>query len=464
MTDPKSNGKPADYQAFLAHKTNLPPGAGFDPIEIPSFLFPFQRHLVDWAIRQGRAAIFADCGLGKTPMQLVWATNVIRHTDRPVLILTPLSVSAQTVREAEKFGIPAEQSRTGEWKMPIVVTNYEKLHYFKPDDFAGVVCDESSILKNFDGKTKAAVTEFMRTIPYRLLCTATAAPNDYDELGTSAEALGELGYTDMLTRFFREDIVKDHLGWGRKKYRLRAHGEHDFWRWVCSWARACRKPSDLGFDDDRFTLPSLTINEHVVVARNQRPGFLFDMPAMTLPEQAEERRRTIPERCERIAELVKHDRSAIVWCHLIPEGKLLKKLIPDSVEVSGSTSDDAKERAFDAFVTGQIRVMITKPKIGGFGLNWQHCAHQTFFPSHSYEQFYQCVRRSYRFYQERDVVIDIVGSEGERVVKSNLERKSIAADVMFSKLVELMNAELKIERTNPHQTQEEMPSWLSQAS
>ncbi len=449
-----------DYRKFLESKQDLGDSCGFPPIEIPSFLFPFQRSLVGWAIRKGRAAIFADCGLGKTPMQLVWADNVVRHTGNPVLILTPLAVAGQTVREAQKFGIMAEQSRDGSLVAPIVVTNYEKLKHFSPSDFSGVVCDESSILKNFDGATKAAVTEFMRTIPYRLLCTATAAPNDYIELGTSAEALGEMGFQDMITRWFKQETTKDHLGWGRTKYRMRAHGEHDFWRWVCSWARACRKPSDLGFDDEQFVLPELITREHVVEARTSRPGFLFDLPAITLQDQREERRRTLEERCGRVVELIDHNRPALVWCHLNDEGDRLEKMIPGAVQVSGKDSDESKESKLLAFTSGQTRVMISKPVVFGFGLNLQHCAHETFFPSHSFEQYYQSVRRCWRFGQARPVEIDMVTSEGEMGVMANLQRKADQADEMFTKLVDLMNAELRIERTNPYTNKEEVPSWL----
>jgi hypothetical protein len=451
----------SEYAQFLHKKQQLGHNDGFEPVEIPEFLFPFQRSLVDWAIRKGRAAIFADCGLGKTPMQLVWADNVVRHTNRRVLILTPLSVSAQTVREAQKFGIEAEQSRDGKFHGRIVVTNYEKLPHFSPGDFDGVVCDESSILKNFDGKTRASVTEFMRLIPYRLLCTATAAPNDYIELGTSAEALGEMGFQDVITKWFKQETEKDHLGWGRTKYRMRAHGEHDFWRWVCSWARACRKPSDLGFDDDQFVLPDLITREHVVEARTLRTGFLFSLPAIGLQDQREERRRTIEERCERVAELVDHDRPALCWCHLNPEGDMLEKMIPWSIQVSGKDSDEAKEEKLMAFTSGQARVLISKPVVFGFGLNLQCCAHETFFPSHSWEQYYQAVRRCWRFGQEKPVVIDMITSEGEAGVMANLERKAEQADVMFTRLVALMHDHLSIKPENGNINQEEIPSWLS---
>ena len=396
-----------------------------------------------------------------TPVQLVWADNVIRHTNKPVLILTPLAVSGQTVREAEKFGISAIQSRHGKVYPHITVTNYEQLKRFNPEDFAGVVADESSCLKSFDAQTTARVTEFMRTIPYRLLCSATPAPNDYIELGTSAEALGEMGYSDMITKFFRQTVAKDHLGWGRTKYILRGHATKDFWRWVCSWARACRQPSDLGYENTAFELPPLVSNEHVVESVTKRKGFLFDIPAESLQDQRKERRRTITERCERVAELVDHKEPAVVWCHLNPEGDTLAKMIPGAVQVSGNDSDESKEEAFLAFAAGQIRVLVSKPVIAAWGLNWQHYAHQTFFPSHSYEQYHQAVRRSWRFGQTRPVVVDVVASEGEAGVVANLQRKADAAEAMFDNLVTLMNDQLKINRTNEFTKQEASPPWLS---
>src|ERR1035437_2759995 len=267
-----------DYKTFLDRKAQVGGDHGFDPIWLPNFLFDFQKSLVEWAVMKGRDAIFADCGLGKTPMQLVWADNVVRHENKPVLILTPLAVSAQTIQESEKFSIESARSSNGKMKAGarIIVTNYERLHYFDPQEFAGCVCDESSILKSFDGTRRKEITEFMRKLPYRLLCTATAAPNDYIELGTSSEALGELGYTDMLMRFFKNDqnTVKPmryrHKGADfkqldeRAKWRFKGHAEVPFWRWVCSWARACRRPSDLGYDDARFVLPPLVEQEHFV--------------------------------------------------------------------------------------------------------------------------------------------------------------------------------------------------------
>lgn len=454
-----------DYAAFLRKKSQYNTGSGFDPVWIPDFLFDFQAHLTDWNVRMGRSATFADCGMGKGPMALVWAENVVRHTNRPVLMTTTLGDSAQMISEAEKFGVDAVRSKDG--KFPpgsrVVVTNYERLHHFDPDDFSGVACNESSILKNFDGKTKAIVTHFMRGIPYRSLWTATAAPNDYDELGTSSEAIGEMGYQDMITKFFRKQTTKDHLGWGRTKYQLKGHAERDFWRWICSWARAVRKPSDCGdFDDSRFVLPPYEIHEHLVIARTKRPGYLFDLPANGLDEEREERRRTILERCETVARLVSDTgEPAVTWCHLNPEGDELERMIPGSVQVSGSDHDDRKEEIFEAFALGQIRVLVTKPVIAGFGLNWQHCAHQTFFPSHSFEQYYQAFRRSWRFGQKKKVRCDIVASEGEAGVQANLRRKADQADAMFSNLVGLMRDSLRIDREVLFTQVAEVPSWMT---
>lgn len=451
------------YSSFLESKTQLAGDFGFEPISMPDFLFPFQKSLVEWAIRRGRGAIFADCGMGKTPMQLTWADNVAKKTGKPVLILTPLAVGSQTVREAHKFGFDANQSRDGKIPSPITVTNYQQLHKFDAGRFSGVVCDESSILKNFDGKIKAEVTEFMRKLPYRLLCTATAAPNDYIELGTSSEALGELGFMDMLGRFFkkaeattsRSDEFRSNI------YRFRGHSERDFWRWICSWARAVRKPSDVGFSDDGYTLPPLETVEHVITASRPREDLLFDLPAITLQEQREERRRTLTERCEKAASLIAGTKEpAVAWCHLNDEGHLLEDLIDGSVEVEGSDSDDFKEETFEAFASGQIRVLISKPVIAGFGLNWQHCRHQTFFPSHSFEQYYQSIRRCWRFGQKHPVVIDMVSSEGERGILSNLNRKAEASARMFEKLCELINNELRITQQNKHTQPQNTPSWL----
>lgn len=456
----------SEYAAFLDARRHANTAAGFDPIDVPDFLFPFQRDLVSWAIEQGRAGIFADCGLGKTPMQLVWADNVARHTGGNVLVLTPLAVSQQTIKESEKFGIDATRSATGDAHR-ITVTNYERLHYFDPKDFAGVVCDESSILKSFDGVRRREITSFMRKMKYRLLCTATAAPNDYTELGTSAEAIGFLGYVDMLNKFFVNDLNNSATGavYGKQiKWRLKGHAEEPFWRWVCSWARAIRRPSDYGYEDDGFILPALTETEHMVEANRPPDGMLFSLPAVGLREQREERRRTLTERCERVAELVDHDRPALVWCNLNDEGDALERMIPDAVQVAGSDSNDDKEAKLLAFAAGDVRCLVTKPKIGAWGLNFQHCAHVTFFPSHSFEQYYQGVRRCWRFGQTSPVQVDMVTTEGMRGVLDNLQRKAKAADAMFERLVELMGRSLHIESRDDFNQKEEVPAWLSQIS
>ena len=464
-----------DYQEFLHSKTHSDNEYGFEPDSIPSMLYDFQKSLVQWSVRKGRAAIFADCGLGKTFIQLVWADNVARHTSKRVLILTPLSVSPQTVSEGEKIGIQVSHRREGVNQSDnIVVTNYERLHYFKPEDFAGVVCDESSILKNFDGKTKAEVTAFMRHIPYRLLCTATAAPNDYIELGTSSEALGELGYIDMLKMFFKAIDNNYSQGCGQRtgqrrfehqvfggKFRFRGHAEKDFWRWVCSWARAMRKPSDLGFQDGPFNLKPLVQNNHTVKARTIDNEWLFEVPAFGLFEQRKEVKRTIQERCEMAAELVAHTgKPFVIWCHLNDEGNLLEKLIPDAAQVSGADSDEAKEEAYEAFALGQSRGLIGKQRIAGWGLNWQHCAHVLEFASHSYEQHYQGVRRCWRFGQKHPVINDLIVTEGERGIKDNMRRKSDAADRMFTMLVRHMHEAMQIDAGYKFEKQTEVPTWL----
>lgn len=453
-----------DYAAFLETKAQRGAEYGFRPLWLPDFLFDFQKSLVEWAIRKGRSATFADCGLGKTPMQLVWAENVVRHTNRPVLILTPLAVAAQTVREAAKFGIEARRSAGEVTGAHILVTNYEKLHLFRPDDFGGVVCDESSAIKAFDGKRRAEVTEFLRTVPYRLLCTATAAPNDYIELGTSSEALGEMGQMDMLGRFFKNDQGNCARGrqWGGvAEWRFKGHAEEPFWRWVCSWARAIRKPSDFGFDDGNFILPPLIEREHTVEARTLADGMLFSLPAAGLQEEREERRRTLQERCEMVADLVHGTgQPAVVWCHLNAEGDLLEKMIHEGRQVSGASTDEEKEEVYEAFGSGQLRVVVIKPKIGAWGLNWQHCAHVVTFASHSYEQYYQAVRRCWRFGQKRPVVVDLVSTEGERGIKENMRRKSEAADRMFSALVSHMNEAIRLDVGQKFEKKVEVPSWM----
>lgn len=460
------------YAGFVAGKMHSRSVGGVKPVALHPSLFDFQRTLIEWALETGRCGIFADCGLGKTLMQLVWADNVVRHTNRPVLLLTPLAVSAQTAQEAERFGIDARRCLDGkhDGSARILIANYERLHYFTREDFGGVVCDESSILKSFEGATKAAVTEFLRVIPYRLLCTATAAPNDYIELGTSSEALGYMGYMDMLSRFFKNDqssikplLNRDNSGrrmHNETQWRLKGHAEEHFWRWVCSWSRAVRKPSDVGGDDSRFVLPRLIEREHAVTPRKLRDGELFAFAAVGLAEQREERNRTVKERCEKVAELCDSSDQHLVWCHLNKEGNLLESLIDGAVQVSGSDSDEEKEAAFLAFAAGECRTLITKPSIGAWGLNFQNCAHETYFPSHSFEQYYQAIRRCWRFGQTRDVTVDLVVTDGDAGVLANLQRKAAQADTMFASMVRSMHDALGIDTTRNFTTKQEVPSWL----
>lgn len=450
----------SEYQEFISRKSQIGTYSGFDPVWMPEFLFDFQKHLVDWALRKGKAALYADCGLGKTPMQLVWAENVVRKENGRVLVITPLAVSAQTIREGEKFGIQCRRSGDGTAHPGISVTNYERLHHFNPSDFVGVVCDESSAIKHFSGERQKSVTEFMNKTPYRLLCTATAAPNDYIELGTSAEALGELGRMDMLSTFFKNDENSLHPIWWGARWRFKQHAEKQFWRWVCSWARAIRRPSDLGFDDTRFILPPLSVTETIVHNNAAFKGQLFPVQAVTLEDQREERRLTTVPRCEEVARRVNGHAPAIVWCQLNDEANLLERLIPGAKQVQGSDSDEEKEETFKAFSDGELRVLVTKPRIGALGLNWSHCSHMTFFPSHSFEQYYQGVRRCWRFGQTKPVHVDIITTEGELGVLRNLQRKSEAASKMFDQLVLEMNNALRIDRGAIRTIKPEAPKWL----
>lgn len=458
-----------NYEEFLENKYQLGGNQGFEPLFMPDFLFDFQKCLVEWSTKKGRGAIFADCGLGKSPIELVWAQNIVQKTNGNVLLLTPLAVGAQMKREADKFGIEAYRSRDGKIHGKITITNYEQLNHFNAVDFQGVICDESSILKNFNGKIKHQINIFMRKIPYRLLATATAAPNDFIELGTSSEALGYLGYMDMLNKFFKND--QNNSATNRRgrfteetKWRLKGHAHQSFWRWVTSWARAVRYPSDLGFKNDGYILPKLIENEHELdfYGRDVEgilPGFL--LPARGLKEQRDERRATIDERCEKAASIVNsHNDFSVVWCNLNSEGDLLEKIIPDAIQVSGRDSDDAKEEKLISFSEGKTRVLITKPKIGAWGLNWQHCNRMIHFPTHSYEQFYQSVRRSWRFGQKRKVIVDLIFTKGDENVILSLKRKQKQAIEMFDKLVEYMNNSLSINNIKEFKNKMEEPVWL----
>lgn len=450
------------YAEFLKRRAQLGGQHGFEPVWMPDFLFDFQQHLEHWAIRAGRGALFADCGMGKTAMELVFGQNVHLHTGRRVLLATPLAVAQQIELEAAKFGVEATVSRTGKPSGPITITNYDRLHLFDRDDYAGVVCDESSAIKAFDGQRRKLVTEFTRKLPYRLLATATAAPNDYIELGTSSEALGHLGHMDMLNRFFvndRNTSATNRYRGEQAKWRFKGHAEQPFWRWVASWARALRRPSDFGFDDAGFVLPELIQREHVVQASRPAEGALFDVPAIGLREEREEARRTLTERCTKAAELLADAEHGIAWCHLNDEGDMLERLIEGAVQIKGSDPIEAKEEALVAFSRGEIRVLVSKPSITGHGLNWQHCHRMTYFPSHSFEAMYQAVRRCWRFGQQHPVTVDIVTTEGGARVLANLERKAGQADRMFDALVAHMRDAMSIAPGTEYPTPVEVPAW-----
>ena len=452
-----------DYQRFIERKTQWTAGAGITDIELPAFLYDFQQSLVEWSLSLGRSAIFADCGMGKTAMQLAWSDQVVRSTGKPVLIVTPLAVGAQTLEEAERFGIEAKRSRDGKISAGarVWITNYEQLEKFDPSKFSGVVCDESSAIKDFKSQRKGVVVEFLRTIRYRLLCTATAAPNDFWELGTSSEALGLLGFRDMITKFFKQETQKDIHGWGRTKYRFRGHAEQPFWSWVCSWARSLQKPSDLGFSDERFILPPLHEIPHIIECSTARDGCLFPVSATNLQEEREERRLTIPQRCETAAHIASsHQGMTALWGELNDECDLLEKMLPDAVQVKGSMPDEQREERLLGFARGEIRQLICKPKIGAWGLNFQKCHNQVIFPSHSFEQYYQVVRRCYRFGQTKPVSIHLVLSDGERRIADNLNRKKEQVETMFRELVCHMQDSLHLVSRDSFSESVEVPSWL----
>ena len=452
-----------EYKEFLRKKAILAGNFGFEVNEsdLNVNLFPFQKYVVAWALKKGRAAIFADTGLGKTLMQLDFAQKIVEKTNKPVLILTPLAVSYQTIKEAERFGIEASRSVDGKIKSKITVTNYERIHYFNRDDFGGCVADESAVIKNEKSEMRKKLTEFMRYMKYRLLCTATAAPNDYPELGTSSEALGMLGFDDMIGNFFKSSDATHHPKWNGKRYMLKPHAEKDFWRWVCSWAIALRKPSDLGFSDDGYNLPPLTTRETIVKASVPFDGEMFVREAIGIEEQRAERKNTWKDRCTAAAEkMMEHDVS-IGWGAFDYETDALTRMIPGAVQVKGSMRDEEKEEKLMAFSAGEIKHLITKQSIAGHGLNWQHCNHMVVFPTHSFEQFYQGVRRCWRYGQKNEVIVDIITTPGEGRVLENLNRKAKAAEKMFEMLVKQMKNELYLKPDfGEFKNETQRPSWL----
>lgn len=432
------------YQEFLEKKNIEFKGFGFDAVSVGDMLFPFQKDIVNWACKKGRSAIFADCGLGKTAMQLEWAKQVSQFGN--VLIVAPLAVSMQTIREGEKFGVEIQQSRNGDVNSKITITNYEMLSKFDPFIFAGIVIDESSILKSCDGKTRNEIISFCSQINYRLACTATPSPNDFTELGNHAEFLGVMNQVEMLSKFFYHD------GGDTSKWVLKGHAEDEFWKWVCSWAVMIRSPSDIGHCDAGFSLPSLNMIHHVVeVDHSSAPcGMLFKMEAVTLEEQRTARRETIESRCDLAIKLANENpnESFLIWCDLNAEGDYIQSKIKDSVQVSGSDSIDAKELKLMGFSSGVNRVLITKPKIAGFGMNWQHCNNVVFVGvTHSYEAFYQSIRRCWRFGQLKEVNCHVISADIEGGVTSSLLRKEESAKKMQDGMIKHMSIFQEVKKT-----------------
>lgn len=440
-----------NYKDFLENKKHLLGSFGFEPNYFPDIAFDFQRYIIEKAVKKGRIAIFADTGLGKTLIQLSIANNIIRHTNKKVLILTPLAVAFQFILEAEKLGIDdIEYSKDGKHTKKIVICNYERLHYFDSNDFVGCILDESSILKNFDGKIKNQITSFIKKIPYRFLSTATPAPNDYIEFGTSSEALGYLPYMDMLQRFFRNNennIRPQEIG---NKWYLKPHAKEDFFGWLLQWSIFIKKPSDFGFSDDRYNLPNLNENIHEVFNKNNwtlnNQIRLFNSIARTMSEVKQEQQTSIIERCEKAVEL-KTD-VCVYWCNFNNESKLLSQLDNEAVEIIGSMSIEKKEDILMNFANGNIKRLITKPKITSFGLNWQHCNHTIYFPTWSYEQYYQAIRRFYRFGQTNDVNVDLIVSDGQKRVIDTLLYKTNKSKEFIDTIRKSVSKQIEIKQEN----------------
>jgi len=456
-----------NYQEFLESKQHSNIDFGIKTEFLPDQLFDFQKYVAEHAIKKGRCAVFLDTGLGKTIIELTVAVNYIRHTNKPVLIICPLAVAFQFLREAEKFGIDdISYSKDGNYKTKIVVCNYERLEKFNYSDFECVILDESSILKNFEGAIKNQVTTFLKRVKYRYLFTATPSPNDFVELGTSSEALGYLGYTDMLTKFFtnNEDTVSPmNIG---TEWILKGHAKENFFKWVSGWSISMRKPSDLSFDDSRHVLPELKVNYHSVENEENMvingQILLFNNIARRQSEVQQEQRLTIKKRCEKAVELSSQHETSVYWCNLNNEGDLLAELDRNTKQIKGSMDIDEKEEILLAFANGEIKKLITKPKMTAFGLNWQHCNHTVYFPTFSYERYYQAIRRFWRFGQTKPVTCDMVYSDGQKRVLDSLLAKTQKADELFSKLNSQLHQNFEVKQKG-FDKQIKLPSFIKVA-
>jgi len=455
------------YAEFLARKRIMDPSTGITRrLHLPEYLKPHQTDITAWALRRGRSAIFAGTGLGKTLMELVWAREVAAETRRPVLILAPLAVSHQHAREGSKFGIQATVVSAPSSET-IDITNYQKVDRFDLSQFGGVALDESSILKNTDGKYRTQLIRDCADIPFRLAATATPAPNDFMELGNHAEFLGVMSYTDMLATFFTHD------GGDTQKWRLKGHAETEFWKWMASWAVMLRKPSDLGYDNTGYDLPPLVYNQHTVgvdYAPSMETGLLFPMEARTMQERISARRDSVEKRVELAAALTPKDKPFVWWCNLNSEAETLTKSIPGAVNLHGGLKDSEKERILLDFSDGKIEKLITKASLAGFGMNWQHCADTGFVGlNDSYEQLYQAVRRFWRFGQTKPVNAHIIASEMEGATVANIRRKDHDAERMAAAMVmhmaDLSSQEVRgMVRDRPDydpQIPMDVPAWLT---
>jgi hypothetical protein len=454
-----------EYSEFIKAKTHTSGDFGFTPNYMPDMAFDFQKYIITKAVNKGRMAVFADTGLGKTLIQLAIAQNIVNHTSGQVLILTPLAVAFQFLIEADKMGITdIEYSKDGSYNKKIVICNYERLHYFNKDEFSGVILDESSILKNFNGQTKNQVTSFVKKIPYRFLSTATPSPNDFIELGTSSEALGYMGYMDMLSKFFKNNqnsVDSNNRNIGEKFY-LKPHAEVGFFSWVNQWSIMVKMPSDIGFSDDKYILPELTVNKHMV--KNQSlidvsgQFHMFTPIAKTMTEVRHEQNQTVEKRCAKAVELAK-GKTSVYWVNLNAESALINDLDKEAIEIKGSMSIEKKEEILLKFANGDIKRIITKAKMTGMGLNWQHCNHSVFFPTWSYEQYYQAIRRFWRFGQRNNVTIDLVISDGQTRVLKTIEQKTQKAIELYRNLTENVNKDFS-DTKKEFNKEIHLPSWI----
>lgn len=456
-----------DYNEFLETKKHLFYDSGIDYTYMPDVLFDFQKYIAEIAIKKGRYAVFVDTGLGKTLIALTIAYNYAKHTNKPTLIITPIAVAFQFIKETEKFDLPpVYHSKDGTIKGDIILCNYERLDKFDTNDFGCVILDESSILKNFSGKYKAEITTFMKKQKYRYLLTASPAPNDYIELGTSSEALGYTGYMEMLSKYFannENNIRPQEIG---VKWYLKPHAEKAFFKWVASWSITMRMPSDLGFSDERFILPKLIKNFNYVkndknwIVDNQI--MMFGKIAKTMTEVRKEQQMTTENRCKKAVEVASKYDTSVYWCNFNYEGDLIEKLDNNAVQIKGSMKLEQKEEILIAFSDKQIKKLITKPKMTSFGLNWQHCNHTTYFPTWSYEQMYQALRRFYRFGQKNDVIVDFILSDGQKRVVDALNLKIEKANRLYKILSDNVNINSKIQLTKDNFNQKILtPKFLT---